>query len=73
MDKNEIIDKLHEGMLDLCNGHDAHVVATCASLLMVQALLMMGLSKERARIAVTDFVDDIYPEEGTIDGYRTLQ
>ena len=67
------IDNLHDEIANLCNGRDVAGVVTCLSLLWMQGVMMMGLSKQQALRAIHDFVNDTYPEEGGNNGNRTIQ
>jgi hypothetical protein len=67
------IDDLYEQIADLCNGKDMAGTVTCLSMLWIQGVHVMGLSKRQALMAVTDFINDVYPEEGSNNGNRTIQ
>ena len=67
------IDDLYDQIAQLCSGKDIAGVVTCLSMLWVQSMHMMGLPKEHALLAVKDFINEAYPEEGDNNGYRTIQ
>lgn len=67
------IDDLYEQIAELCNGKDIAGTVTCLSMLWVQAMNMMGLSKQQALDAVTSFINETYLEEGNANGNRTIQ
>lgn len=67
------IDDLHDEIAALCSGKDLAGVVTCLSMLWIQGVMMMGLPKQQALIAISDFVNNTYPEEGNDNGNRTIQ
>lgn len=67
------IDELHDEIAKICDGKDLSGVVTCLSMLWIQGVHVMGLSKRQALLAVTDFINDVYPEEGSNNGNRTIQ
>lgn len=67
------IDDLYEQIAELCNGKDMAGTVTCLSMLWIQGVHVMGLSKRQALMAVTDFINDVYPDEDNDNGNRTIQ
>jgi len=72
-DRFREIDDLHDEIAKLCDGKDVSGVVTCLSMLWIQGVHVMGLSKRQALMAVTDFINDVYPDEDNDNGNRTIQ
>lgn len=67
------IDDLYVQIAALCDGKDIAGTVTCLSMLWVQGMHMMGLSKQHALNAVSDFINEAYSDEGNDNGNRTIQ